>query len=183
MPVSMVAQGPTESGRAMVNMATATVPDRRYTADFANVLDTGIEFNLLFGQRRITAKHALRSLIVIHFSYDAVPRFLESMEKINDWRDTLVKAGVKSIDLDDLGEEPEQTVSLTANNLIVGFAGREACMDFYIASAFALHGMNKNMNLPVDGVVRISLPTVLFMAILEKIAKLGKKLPVEVKHD
>jgi len=82
-------------------------------------------------------------------------------------------------ELTEIEEEPEQTVTLFANMIGLAFAGREACMDFYHASAFSMHQANQNRKMAVESVVRVILGSGLLLPLLDRLHELEESLPKE----
>ena len=180
MAITRPLAGPSKASQMTVSMATAEVPARRYTCDVVDVIQTDLEVQLLFGQRKVGGGSlSLRSLLVLHLSLDGVSAFLRSVEKYDIWVADLSKQGIIAYGLTNITDEPIQTHSLNANYIVAGLAGREACMDFYLSSAFVFAALsNPNAtHMPIDPVVRVSLPTALFLSVVDKLRVIGAKLP------
>ena len=184
MAITRIVGAPGKAGQLLINMADAEVPGRKYTCDSANLIVNDVELQLLFGQTKIGG--GFRSLLVIHFAFEAVERFISTLKKYDEWLIALKAMGVDMAQLVEFKEEPGQTVALTANNVMLGYAGREACFDFYFASAFAVYQMNTSTHLHMEPVVRVTLPTAVCIGLINKLREAAKALPKsleEVKHD
>jgi hypothetical protein len=162
-----------------LDLANAVVPERRYVADVASLKFTADRVYLCFGQSKLTG--GLRSLLVIYMTPEAAGQFLKICEG-NNFRESMTKAFQKErwpvATLATVEEEPAQTVALTANLLAAGFSGREACIDFYHASPFAMAQFRtESRRVPIYPVVRIDFPANLFVAILEALEQHREDLP------
>jgi hypothetical protein len=162
-----------EKGESTVefNLLAAPVPDRRYAADVGTVLKGSSGCRVIFGQSSLgpsdSKKHALRSVIDIQISMRGVREFLKSLESV---KDALAMTGIKAFDLLSEIEEPEHAAGLTANLIPIAFANEECCMDFYQLSPFVRSALGKGGDLAVEPVVRVNLPTGLFVGIVERLA-------------
>jgi hypothetical protein len=175
MKITHVVGAPGKTGQLLVNMSDAAVPTRRYSSDVANLIVNDVEVQLLFGQSKIGG--GFRSLLVVQFSFDAVDRFAKTLRNYEEWVRALAVSGVSAKKLVEFDEEPSQTVALTANNVMLGYAGREACFDFYFASAFAVHQINTATHLHMEPVVRVTLPTSICLGLIDRLLEVYKTLP------
>lgn len=169
--------GGARSQQISMDMSSARVPDRRYPADIADVLVSDDMVRLLFGQKKLTGT-GLLSVLVIHTSFWGARQFMNSMgEAANIGLRYMEEHHVPTAQLYQVKEEPNQTVPLAANIIAAAFAGRDACMDFYHASAFSIRGLGLGAGLYADPVVRITLTTPLLLAIYDALHAKKDKLP------
>lgn len=164
----------TTSTAFSLDFGATPVPDRKYVADVASVIEAPDGIRLLFAQRRLDK--GLRSLLVVHISVDALKNFASSvvdlLEKVDDNR-----LGPKDIPLTAIKEEPAQTVAFNANFVVSGYAGTEATMDFLFSSAFVLDHVAKNGNqIAVEPIVRVVLPTRLMLNVMKEATDISKKM-------
>ncbi len=75
------------------------------------------------------------------------------------------------------GEEPEQTASLIANMCAVAISGRETCMDFYHANAFAHATVQETKQMYLEPVVRVNTRTSLVLSLVEFLQEVRGKFP------
>ena len=165
-----------------LNLSSAPVPDRRYVADLATVLYQR-ELKLIFAQETISlTSPALRSMLVVHIAPNAARQFLQSLESMDSPSlDELAKrSGIEPEPLSEITNEPEQTVAFAANMVAAAVGGREACLDFYHASVFAMVNISKASKVPIDPVVRVDLRTSLLLSLRDALRELQKDFPPEV---
>ncbi len=128
----------------------------------------------MFGQECVGGK-SWRSLLNVHMSRESMGRFVSSLQKMSG--PTLAEITVAAkIDIGSLTKtivEPEQAFALTANLAITAISGNETCLDFYQASPFAIRNVMQTKKLPLDPVVRVDMPTALFLSLVEGIRALG----------
>ena len=70
-------------------------------------------------------------------------------------------------------QEPTQTVGLTANIVPCAFSDAEACMDFYQLSPFMASALVAHGDVYAEPVVRVTLPTGLFVALIGRLRTLA----------
>ncbi len=154
----------------LLRLGDAPVPDRRYPADLAWVDRNDGHVRLMFGQRRLSGDK-LRSLVIVTMTCEAAERFLSTCL---DFGPALQKylhdSRTDSAELIALSDEPEQTVVLVANIVALAHSSNEATLDFYHASARAMHEAisQKADRIGVEPVVRVMLSGALLDAILTK---------------
>jgi hypothetical protein len=157
------------------NLSQVPVPDRRYPADVVSIVSDEHMVRLLFGQRKI-AGAGLRSLLVIHMTFDSIHQFLGSFEavekKVSEMLKKLPDGKLAKID-----EEPQQTVALAASIIVAGYSGAESCLDFYHTSPFSIQTVQAGGKLAVEPVVRVTLPTSTFLAMWSSLKQLAPTLP------
>ena len=152
-----------------VDMLQAQVPDRRYVANCGTVLRSGDLFRLVFAQSK-TSSAGLRSVIDVQMMKPAVATFLGALDSIQT---KLAPHQSNSMDLLDSFDEPAQAVGLAANVVPVAFSDAEACMDFYQMSAFMLSSLGSSGDVFAEPVVRVTLPTGLFVALVDRLRVLA----------
>jgi hypothetical protein len=152
-----------------IDLSHAPVPDRRYVADMVAVAD-GPEFvRLFFGQIKVGSKE-LRSLLDVHMSLTAIGFFIGAVGAAAE--EHQVKSGVVPGELSRMDKEPDQTVGLAANLVAVSLIGTEACVDFYLASAFAMGAVAQGGKMLADPVVRITMPSSLVLALIKRLQQI-----------
>lgn len=164
-----------------VDVSNAQVPDRRYAAEVAAIVMSDNMVRLLFGQTKPIGK-GLSSMLVIHIPYRAARTFINSMKILVDTaRAYMEQYKVESSSLLELKnqEEPAQTATVEANIIIGAFSGREACMDFYHASPFAMGSAGNSGKLHADPTVRVTLGLPLMMAVFDWLESHKNELPVD----
>jgi hypothetical protein len=153
-----------------VNLATAPVPDRKFTADTCSVILTVSTAKFVFGQERIDGK-GLRSAIVIQMSRNASANFVRICDSMsNPSVDEIAKSEKIPVErMSDVMEEPPQALTLSANMPLGAITGHEACIDFYQASPFAMGVVMRSQKLSLEPVVRIDLRTSLLIGLLQEL--------------
>lgn len=143
-----------------IDFRTAPVPDRRYAADMCAATYLKHTVRIIFGQQRINSDN-YRTLLVISMSEMAIAQFLFSVDQTKDpsFEEIAQGAGIEIEPIGNISEEPEQTVSLSANMVLIAVSGDEASMDFFKASPFSLHAAPHRGKLFLDPVVRVDLTT------------------------
>lgn len=165
-----------------LNLSNAPVPERRYAADLATVLYKRELVKLVFAQETISSTSpTLRSMLVVHVAPNAARQFLHSLVQMGPpGIDELArKSGIEPEPLSELDSEPDQTVAFAANLVAAAIGGREACLDFYHASAFSMVNIAKASKLPIDPVVRVDLRTSLLMSLRNALQELEGSFPPE----
>lgn len=131
---------------------------------------------LIFGQAKV-AGEGLRSLVVVHITSLGVRQFLRSTPGVLEVaRDYLKRNRMSVAKLTDIKEEPSQTAALAANLVAAAFSDTEACLDFYHASPFVMMSVKSGGDFAANPVVRVSLPTVLFVAMCEKLESMKAQI-------
>lgn len=162
-----------------LDVSELAVPEKRYAADVAGLVIDDVQAKLLFGQNRLDGA-GLRSLIVVAMSFDGVHRFVGTCgsfirENAEFMRENQISAGTML----ELSQEPDQTVSMTANIATAARAGREATIDFYHVSPSSVHFLRKHKRdvLAVDAVVRVDAPLGVIAALVQELAACAPNLP------
>ena len=161
-----------------LNLTTATVPDRRYVANAAAVVQEKDRLTLIFGHTKLGGA-GYRSLLLIDLSSTYVHQLLKASENMlklaaQYFERHKVPSGALSVIKEDV---PGQTVPFAANLATAGFTGRDACMDYYYASPFSVQIAGAGGEFQAEPVVRVSLPTALMLAIYERLIQLKGDLP------
>ena len=160
--------------RMTANISQVPVPNKRYSADTCFVGFSHETVKLLFAQEKFNSED-LRTLIIVKMSTEAMVRFLESCDEASpSFEEFATQAGIKSEELGPFKAEPTETVALDANFALVAMSGREACIDFYHSSAFAIGASKRTNKLALDPVVRVDLRTSLFLGLLHEAAAIVK---------
>ena|ERR1039457_1758678 len=169
--VTAVVRADGQAGAAIeMDLSKAKVPDRRYAADVCAIARVRGTVKIMFGQERVDGK-GWRTLLVIEMSEPAVSRFVASAEQMkNPTLDEIAKfAKIQPEALSTNVSEPSQpnqAASLFANLGLVAISDREACIDFYHASAFAMGAVQHTRTMAVDPVVRVDLRASLLIGVL-----------------
>src|SRR5581483_7229944 len=148
------------------DLSMLPVPDRRYPADIATIVHDEHMVRLLFGQRKI-AGPGLRSLLVIHMTFDSARQFLGSLDAFDKKQIDALRMLPPGA-LTEIAEEPQQTVALAVNIIVTGYTGAETCLDCYHTSPFSIQKVQSGAKLALDPVVRLTLPTSIFLALWHK---------------
>lgn len=164
-----------------IDISNAQVPDRRYAAEVGAIVMSDNMVRLLFGQTKPIGK-GLSSMLVIHIPYRGARAFMDSMSALVGLaREYMKSYGVKDSSLLDLKsqEEPAQTATVESNIIVAAFSGREACMDFYHSSPFAIHGVGVTGKFFAEPTVRVTLGLPLMMAIYDWLESHKGELPAD----
>lgn len=170
-PLGILRQSSGGSGVASLDLdlSNLPVPERRYTADVAGLLQSKSLVRMLFGQTKVDGIQ-IRSMLDVHFSMAGITRFLNTTQALEPVFEHLkLNYGVTRSDLTDFSDEPNQTIGLTANIVMSSCSEWESCLDFYQISPFSIAAAQKGGGLSADQVVRVSLPTDLFMGMIESL--------------
>jgi hypothetical protein len=157
--------------KAFLDLSSAEVPTRKYPANAAAVVVGDDAVQWLLGRTNPVGK-GLLSLLVLNVSFLGTRQFVKSMaEMLPGVQKFMEKNKIPPKGLIDITEVPLQTVVLEANIVAAAYAGREACLDFYHASSFALHHLSQGGKLHVDPVVRVTLSAPLLIALYRGMAE------------
>ncbi len=163
-----------------LNLGTASVPDRRYVANAAAVVQEKDRVTLIFGQTRLGGI-GYRSLVLIGISGAGIHQLLKSSTPmLIAARKYAERYQVPPIPLSEINEDvPGQTVPFIANLATAGFTGRDACMDYYNYSPFSVQIAAGGGEFQAEAVVRVNLPTALMLKIYDRLDELKSELPVD----
>lgn len=177
---------PKTNGTSLVefsfSLEEAPVPERRYVADATLAVKTEDHVQIIFGQFKVGGRD-LRSMVVIKMSFDAVRAFLNSCVQFTPSLRAAVEHGGVHVPpcLVAPREEPSQAVVLAANLIAAAFSGREAALDLYNSSPFAVRALRKDgTQLALDPVLRIDLSIGALMSMMEQLGVVGSDLPPDV---
>lgn len=175
--VSILQHGDAAKGEFGLDIAKAPVPQRRYAADECSVVFDGREARLIFAQRCLIGGE-FDSALVVRFNPLAITQFAHSMDTMNDPNlDTIV--GLLAYPAEELSVftvKPLHMANVFANLVAVAIASHETCLDFYHASAFAIHKSASHTTLEVEPVVRVDMRTTLFAAMMRKIQEIATQI-------
>lgn len=160
-----------------IDMSQVPVPDRRFSADAAEIKVENSLVKLMFGQRHPIGG-GLLALVVISMTFEAVHQFLESvgMDFQNGYR--ALAGQLPAEPLSNFTERADQTVVLNSSIVLVGYTGSIGCFDFYFASPFAIQQIATVRKLALEPVVRVNLPSQLLFGILDGLRERAALLPV-----
>lgn len=173
--------GTSELQALTIDISSAQVPERRYAAEVGAIIMSDNMVRLLFGQTKPIGT-GLNSLLVIHIPYRAAITFRKSMsELVVGAREYMARFKVGNSTLLDLKSqtEPAQTATVESNIIIAAFSGREACMDFYHTSPFAIKGVGLTGKFFAEPTVRVTLGLPLMMAIYDWLETHKKDMPAD----
>lgn len=159
-----------------IDMSYAPVPDRRYVADRGAILFEGDAVKMVLGQKQILGAR-LRSAVVVFLSSHATLNFLKSCKEFLPPLQEYVAQHAIPDSVIDISEEPEVMTFVTANIILAGYSGREACLDFYDSSPFAMAILKKGGKMALDPILRVDLGTGLLLALIGIMEDLKLKLP------
>lgn len=173
------------SQTSLIDVSNAQVPDRRYAANVGAIEMSDNMLRLFFGQTKPIGK-GLSSILVIHIPYRAARAFINSMSSLVDLaREHMKRFGIRESSLLELEnqEEPAQTATVESNIILGAFSGREACMDFYHASPYAMKEVGATGRLCAEPTVRVTLGLPLLMAIYDWLERHKGELPADEMED
>jgi len=163
---------------AMIKVADAPVPERKYVADVCGIEYVPGTVKMLFGQKRIGGDD-LRSLLVIHMSHSGATRFLTATEQLTPTTlEVMAKqAGISTEASMPIKHEPSQTIAMAAGVVMLAASPEDTTMDFYQASSFALQAMRSG-SISLDPVVRIDIRTSLLLGLISELRKFSAHFPI-----
>jgi hypothetical protein len=155
------------------DMSHAPVPERRYSAHVHGLEGDSESVKLFFGQSKIGKSGGLRTLLIIDMTAQSVARFLQSLDNTTNPtpQEIATNLAITAQPPIEVQEEPGQTAELLANMVLCGWAGPEACLDFYQASPFAFSAAVGIRKLAVDPVVRVDMRASSFLGMLAGLRK------------
>ena len=168
---------------ATFDLQDAPVPDRRYVADAAWLVQKGDGVDMVLAQRRLGGVGGgLLSAVVVSFTPESVRSFLRSCVTFLPMAEEfLARNSIALPPLEQDAPEPGQVVHVVANIVGAAHAGREAGLDLYQASPWALRALTARQRLAVEPVLRIDLRTDLLVAILLCLRDLETSLPPDAR--
>lgn len=167
-----------------INLARAPVPDRKYAADTCSVSYANQTIRISFGQQRLNNDGKLRSLVVVLLSPPSIAEFIKSTHSVVNpsFAEIAERVGFVAEELPKLREEPDQSIALAANMILVAMSGFDSCLDFYQASPFAIRTAAHTHKLAVEAVVRIDLRSGLLLGLLDEMDIIQKEFPKSVTN-
>jgi hypothetical protein len=184
--------GGTTDVELSLNLQEVPVPERRYVADIAWVVQRDETLRFMFAQANLTGV-ALRSLVVVTVFPETIRNLVKACEESpgegakGDLMPPLFAhltdfmKHAKPQPLRPFSDEPSQTVALTGNLISISLSGREAEVDFFHIAPNVLRKVNHSNEVAVDPIVRIDLPTALLASVLNEVKALTPSLPDEIK--
>lgn len=171
-----------DSRRFGIDMLEAPVPSRRYAADLCSVRSSHGEMRITFAQQGYDDTE-VDSQIIIRMNGTAAANFTDSLAEMGVERDEFVEPAlrVRKEDVSQSFPKPGQSANMVANICSVAMAGREACLDFYHASAFAIQKAETESQLEVEPVVRVDIRASLFIAFARKAIEVSGQIKNEEK--
>lgn len=164
-----------------INLEEAPVPERRYYGELGSATRQGEKVRLVFGQQKLGVQE-LRSAVVILLSSDAVQHFLKTIDTFQPNINAFVARNeITPEPLVNLLSEPDQTIVVAGNFLAMAFHGREACIDVYQISAWAIRAVAATNSIAIDPIVRIDTSTALMKSVIDNLIGLAKELPPEAR--
>ena len=167
-----------------IDLARAPIPQRRYHADAADVIQRLDTVILVFAQSKLYGTD-LRSMVAVHMSADGVHHFLRTCADFYPRLSSFIAASAAKERLSSFDAEPEQTVSMAANLIAAAHAGRESIVDFYQMSATAIRELQASSRneIALDAVLRVDVSAALLAAIIERLFDLENdgELPAEIR--
>ena len=164
------------------DMTNAPVPDRRYSAEVADVVMHRNLVRLMFAQEEANLV-SLRSMVVVSVRTTGMRQFLDSLKRLDGGvtLEALAKtSGVVADELTPIKSDAVQgNIGVRASNIVMAIANDEACLDFYQASAFAVRAGSFSNKLAIEPVVRVELNFSLFLGLVKKLWALEKDWPTD----
>lgn len=176
MPDTM--QGDKKALTFGIDIASAPVPPRRYTAESAGMRTSNGDVRFLFGQHYLD-EAALESMVSVRMNPIATKQLLVSIDEMKDpGLENIARImGVSASPLTEAFQRPQHMANMVANLAAIAVSGFETCIDFYHASAFAYGNVKKSDRLEVEPVVRIDLQTSVFLSIVKRMRELVSEFP------
>jgi hypothetical protein len=159
-----------------MDMLNAPVPARRYAADLCGVSFVHDELRITFAQQGYEGSDELESAIVLRMNSDAALNFIDSLADLGLADDIMAKGKLKREEVFSTQPRTQKTVPMMANICSVAMAGKESCMDFYHASAFAIRKAEKENSIEVEPVVRVDLRSSLFVALIRRANQIAEQI-------
>jgi hypothetical protein len=151
-----------------VDIGAAPVPQRRYACELCTVKAQNGDVRLIFAQRSL-GPDAFESALVVRMNPHAARQFLKSLDLINSPSIATIAEQMKiaKVPLTEITQRPHQMANVVANLASVAVSGYETCIDFVHASPFAMRAASTSKELAVEPVVRVDIPTALFMSLID----------------
>jgi hypothetical protein len=151
-----------------IDYERAEVPDRRYYADYCNVVQARSGISFVFG-RLVPGESALRTKVEISFPETLfVGQLWKSSRTLHE---NLAKDfGGKLPPLPGELQDTDKVQGFRANNVFMAAIGDDSIMDFYYIAPPDIHFVRsgKRSDVHLEPIVRIALPTTLMIECLEQ---------------
>lgn len=155
------------TARMQLPLSVAQAPRRRFTADAFAILSRDDSYHLIFLQRRVDGSQ-IRAMVDVQMTTQAVNAFADGIKL-----EKLTGPYSSPFDLAKL-QEPEQTVTLSANYARSASSPNGSCIDFYFASQFSLMEAIHTKQIHLEGEVRIVTSSCVFEGLMRTLSDLKK---------
>jgi hypothetical protein len=159
-----------------VDYERAEVPDRRYYADYCDVIEARSGVSLVFG-RLVPGGSALRTKVEISFPESMfVRQFWRSSRQFQEGLEQEFKGKhlppVKEL------QDTDKVQAFRANNVFMARMSDDAIMDFYYIAPPDIHFVQsgRRSDVYLEPIIRIAMPTALTLELLEKCKPHAEKL-------
>jgi hypothetical protein len=151
-----------------VDYERAEVPDRRYYADYSNVIQARSGLSLVFG-RLVPGESTLRTKVEISFPETLfLLQLWRSSRKFHEQLEKEFKAGR----LPEIYKLQDTNIvqAFRANNVFMARMGDDAIMDFYYIAPPDIHFVRagRRSDVHLEPIIRIAMPTALTLDFLEQ---------------
>lgn len=156
-------------GSFQVDVASAPVPERRFAADVYGVVRNRSVIKLYFGQCPIPGAE-LEALLVINMNCFAVANSITAVDamKAPNLKEIAELEKLLAAPPISVKTVPKQTATMTATITLAAIAGQDASVDFFKSSPFAMASAKDSGMLAVEPVVRVDMPSELFIGLIEQ---------------
>jgi len=160
----------------------AEVPERRFYADYCDVIKARSGFSLVFG-RLAPGTHALRTQVEVSFPESLFYNQLrEHPQKLYEAIQNQI--GDETLPTIEKPIETDKVQGFRANNVFMAMLGEDAIADFYFIAPSEIHLLHsgKRAQAYLEPVIRIVMPTALMFEFLQKARNQAERLPVSLKR-
>ncbi len=161
-----------------IDLASAEVPERSYLAQACGAKYERYTVTIMLAQPKLDG--GFRNLVLIAMTPSSVAQFLLSVDEMSNPSLKEIAEQIK-IEPEPISQfpttEPEQTATLPANMIAVAISGHDTCMDFYNANAFSQIKVRTSNQINLEPMVRVTLTTALFMALITVLRQLAESFP------
>lgn len=167
-----------------LDLSTAPVPDRRFSADAAWIV-IGVDLvRILFAQYKVAGPQ-IEHLIVLRVPFVGVRQFLQSMRgSVADTGRRFLESVNDNVSPPvDKNSIPDQTFTLDANIIVAGLSGREAILDLYNSSPQVKLALKLGSNeFRAEPVARVLLTSRLLIDIYDELSGKEDSMPSDGKE-
>jgi hypothetical protein len=156
-----------------LDLSAVPVPDRRFSADAADLRRESSMVKLLLAQREPVGTGYL-SMVVICLTFEAIAQFVNSIHAEFDEAYRRLQEKIPTERLTHFDEPARQSVVLNGSVVMAGYSGTQGCIDFYYASPFSMQQISIYKKVNLEPIVRVNLPSSLLFAIIEGLIELRK---------